>query len=262
MIFYYSGTGNTRWAAETIARCINEKLLFIPEELKGDCHYTLKKDERIGFCFPTHGWQPPRIVRKFIRQLRIEQAAGHYCYALTTCGDSIGLTMEILNEELAAVGLPETISVFSLTMPESYVCLPFMYTDKPEREREKIETSTALLDDYVEMIIDRRGGQRTVKGAAPWLMSHVIGSYFNGRMVNDKKFMVDADVCIHCGICEKVCATGNLRLTDGLPTWQHDGSCTCCLACYHHCPRHAINYGKITRNRGQYYFKASSDSSK
>ena len=25
--------------------------------------------------------------------------------------------------------------------------------------------------------------------------------------------------------------------------------------CYHHCPVHAINYGKITRQRGQYFFK-------
>ena len=254
MIFYYSGTGNTRWAAETIARRTGERLLFIPDEQQGECRYTLKKDERIGFCFPTHGWQPPRIVRQFIQQLRIEQAAGHYCFALTTCGDSIGQTMEILCEDLRKAGLPEAESVFSLTMPESYVCLPFMYTDTAECEREKIETSRRLLDDYVEMIIDRRGGQHTVKGAVPWLMSHVIGCYFNGRMVTDKKFSVDNEACIHCGRCEKACATGNLILKDGLPTWQHNGSCTCCLACYHHCPKHAINYGKITRSRGQYYF--------
>ena len=38
------------------------------------------------------------------------------------------------------------------------------------------------------------------------------------------------------------------------PEWQHNGRCTCCLSCYHHCPRHAINYGSITRRRGQYYF--------
>jgi hypothetical protein len=84
MIFYYSGTGNTRWAAETIARRTDEQLLFIPDELKGDCHYTLKKGELIGFCFPTHGWQPPHIVREFVRRLRIDDAAAPYCFALTT----------------------------------------------------------------------------------------------------------------------------------------------------------------------------------
>jgi flavodoxin/Pyruvate/2-oxoacid:ferredoxin oxidoreductase delta subunit len=254
MLFYYSGTGNTRWAAETIAQETNERLLFIPEELKGECHYTLAKEERIGFCFPTHGWQPPRIVRQFIARMQIENAAGHYCYALTTCGDSVGQAMDMLNDNLKEAGFPRAQAMFSLTMPESYVCLPFMYTDTPEREREKIETSARQLKNFCKHIKERKSGEYLVKGAAPWLMSHVVGAYFNGRMVSDKKFMADADACIHCGQCEKVCATGNLTLKDGLPTWHHDGSCTCCLACYHHCPRHAINYGNRTRQRGQYYF--------
>ena len=255
MIFYFSGTGNTRWAAEKLAQVTNESLLFIPSELKGACEYSLEEGERIGFCFPTHGWQPPRIVRRFIRRMKISQAAGHYCYALTTCGDSIGRTMEILNKELRLAGLPEATSLFSLTMPESYVCLPFMYTDTPEREREKINTAQKLLEEYAGMILERKANEtHTVKGVAPWSMSHIVGSYFNGQMVTDKKFTVDTDRCIHCGKCEKVCPTGNLTIKDGLPSWQHDGSCTCCLACYHYCPKHAINYGKITQKRGQYYF--------
>ena len=262
MIFYFSGTGNTRWAAEHLAAATGERLLFIPEELKGDCHYLLAADERIGFCFPTHGWQPPHIVRQFIRQLQFSTAAGitaHYCFALTTCGDSIGRTMEILNRELAAVGLHAT-SVFSLTMPESYVCLPFMKTDKPEREREKIEVATRQLEHFTDLILRRVPEEtHTSRGLTPWTFSHVIGAYFNAHMITDSKFTVDADRCIHCGRCVEACPTGDVTLesitgNDALPQWHHDGSCTNCLACYHHCPRHAINYGSITRRRGQYYF--------
>ncbi len=255
MIFYFSGTGNTRWAAEQLAQHTNEKLLFIPDEQHGDCHYTLKPDERIGFCFPTHGWQPPRIVREFIRRLHIEQSAGHYCYALTTCGDSIGKTMEILNEELKRAALPALCSTFSLIMPESYVCLPFMYTDTPKREKEKISYAQQQLALFCQIILERREGEsHTVRGILPWTMSHIIGSYFNNCMVNDRKFTVDADLCIHCKQCEQVCPTGDLVFHDGLPTWQGEGTCTCCLACYHHCPQHAINYGNITKKRGQYFF--------
>jgi len=255
MIFYFSGTGNTRWAAEEIAQATSEQLLFIPEELKGKCEYMLKDDERIGFIFPTHGWQPPRIVRQFISRLKLHNANGHYCYALTTCGDSIGLTMEMLNDDLSKACLPIASSVFTLVMPESYVCLPFMYTDTPEKEHAKISRAKEQLQSFKEIIIKRQAGEtHTVKGIAPWAMSHIVGNYFNGRMVTDKKFTVDAEECIHCGKCENVCPTGDVKLVDGLPSWQHDGSCTCCLACYHHCPRHAINYGSITRKRGQYYF--------
>ncbi len=259
MIFYFSGTGNTRWAAEQLARKTNEQLLFIPEELRGKCEYTLAEDERIGFCFPVHGWQPPHIVREFISQMEITNAAGHYCFALVTCGDSIGRTMEMLNKALSVKGL-RAESLFSLVMPESYVCLPFMYTDKPERAREKISVATRELEVYARMITERKRGEvHTVRGAAPWTFSHVIGACFNARMVTDRKFTVDADVCIHCGRCEQVCPTGNVGLNDmRLPQWSHDGSCTCCLACYHYCPRHAINYGDITRRRGQYHFGAAS----
>lgn len=256
MIFYFSGTGNTRWAAERLATLTDEKLLFIPEELKRDsCSYELAKEERIGFCFPTHGWQPPVIVREFIKRLSIVNSQGHYCYALTTCGDSIGLTMEMLNRDLVQANLPTATSMFSLTMPESYVCLPFMYTDTYEREQEKIATANRMLEQYAVMIQERRLGEvHTTRGAAPWLMSHVIGSYFNKHMVNDKKFTVDEDLCIGCHRCELVCPTGNILFAKEFPSWQHNGSCTSCLACYHHCPRHAINYGKITRKRGQYYY--------
>jgi NAD-dependent dihydropyrimidine dehydrogenase PreA subunit/flavodoxin len=255
MIFFFSGTGNSRWAAEEIAKATGEQLLFIPEEMKGKCEYEVKEDERIGFIFPTHGWQPPRIVRNFIGKLKLKNISNQYCFALTTCGDSIGQTMEILNNDLEKCGLPITTSVFTLIMPESYVCLPFMYTDTPEREKEKIAKASQLLKDYTEMIVERKKNiVQTVKGVAPWAMSHIVGNYFNGRMISDKKFTVDLDKCIHCGKCEKACPTGDIKLNDGTPDWQHNGSCTCCLACYHHCPQHAINYGSITRKRSQYYF--------
>lgn len=259
MIFYFSGTGNTRWAAEQLAALTGERLLFIPEELKnGDGRYELAKGERIGFCFPVHGWQPPHIVRQFISRLRITQPQHHYCYALVTCGDSIGNTMEILNDDLQTAGL-HAESVFSLVMPESYVCLPFMYTDTPAREQEKLTQAAADLEQYGQMIMNRQSHEvHTKKGATPWIFSHVIGAYFNSHMITDRKFTVDDDVCIHCGKCEQACPTGDVRLVDGRPLWQHDGSCTCCLACYHHCPKHAINYGSITRKRGQYYYKQKS----
>jgi NAD-dependent dihydropyrimidine dehydrogenase PreA subunit/flavodoxin len=256
MIFFFSGTGNTRWAAERIAEATGERLLFIPDELKGPCTYQLADGERVGFCFPVHGWQPPRIVRRFIRKMQLNGQAS-YCYALVTCGDSIGRTMEMLSKELAAKAL-HLDGRFSLVMPESYVCLPFMYTDTPERERQKIIRAGSDLRRYIPMIVDRRRGEvHTKRGLTPWTFSHVIGAYFNGHMITDRKFTVDADTCIHCGKCEEVCPTGDVALNaDRLPEWHHDDSCTCCLACYHHCPRHAINYGSITRSRGQYYFKA------
>ena len=180
-----------------------------------------------------------------------------YCWAVTTCGDNMGETMTILNKELATIGL-KTSAVFSVIMPESYVCLPFMYTDTEEKEHEKIATAKALLPHIIKCIRERREGvEELEKGGTPRLYSYVIGEYFNKRMVNDKKFTVDSDVCIKCGKCQKVCPVDNITGTP--PEWNHNGRCTSCLACYHYCPVHAINFGKITRKRGQYFFNKRGD---
>ena len=270
MIFYFSGTGNTRWAAEEIAKAIGERLLFIPDELsKGRCSYQLVAGERIGFCFPTHGWQPPHIVREFIRQLvfqRLDTTERHFCWALTTCGDNMGEAMTILNRELAtnmALRLSDSEafqaeSVFSIIMPESYVCLPFMKTDPEDKEAMKLDVARHQLPHIINMIRERRRGVEELdKGGTPRLYSYVIGEYFNRKMVTDKKFTVDADKCIRCGKCNKVCPADNIQGTP--PAWLQNGRCTSCLARYHYCPVHAINYGKITRKRDQYYFNKRGD---
>lgn len=255
MIFYFSGTGNTKWAAERIAARTGERLVSIADEPKGECSYTLADSERIGFCFPVHGWQPPAIVRRFIRRLNITNGRGHYCFILCTCGDTVGDAVRIFNKELERCGLHAT-AAFSLVMPESYVCLPFMYTDTKEREQEKISVAKEQLETFIEEIANRTESiEHLKKGPTPRLYSYVIGSFFNSRMITDRPFQVE-DSCIKCGLCANVCPTDNIVIgEDGRPQWRHDGDCTCCLACYHHCPRHAINYGKITKQRGQYYFK-------
>lgn len=273
MIFYFSGTGNTRWVATQIAQAIGEELLYIPDLIREGCYtFTLKENERIGFCFPTHGWQPPRIVREFIRRMTINlfrpalTPQMPYCWAVTTCGDNMGEAMTILNKELSMVRLSgsesemplQAESLFSVIMPESYVCLPFMKTDPEEKEAMKIDVASHQVPRIATHIKERRRGIIELEqGATPRLYSYVIGGYFNKRMITDKKFMVDKHVCIKCGKCVKVCPVDNIKGTP--PSWLHNGKCTSCLACYHYCPVHAINFGNITRKRDQYYFNRRED---
>lgn len=258
MIFYFSGTGNTRWVAQQIAKAIGEELLYIPDLIREQRYeFTLGKEERVGFCFPTHGWQPPRIVRDYIRRLQLSFTDAPFCWALTTCGDNMGEAMTILNKELRVIGL-QAETQFSVIMPESYVCLPFMKTDPEEKEKWKIENAQRQLHHIISIVKDcKRGIEELEKGATPRLYSYVIGGYFNKHMIHDKKFMVDKDICIKCGKCEKICPVDNINGTP--PEWIHNGRCTSCLACYHYCPVHAINYSKITRHREQYYFNKRGD---
>ena len=252
MIFYFSGTGNTKWMAQQLAQATGEQLLYIPDELrKGKLQYTLQEGERLGFCFPTHGWQPPRIVRTFIRNASFILPPSSYVYAAPTCGDNMGHAMRILDKELGKKGM-KTDARFAVVMPESNVCFSFLHLDTPEKVQQKKTAAQKTVAHISEVVKNRQVGvEELVKGAIPYTYTYVIGGYYNKHLITDKHFWVDEEACIQCGLCAKLCPVDDI---EGLPPhWKHDGSCTNCLACYHHCPQHAIHWGKM--QRGQYYFK-------
>jgi ferredoxin len=165
----------------------------------------------------------------------------------------MGEAMAILNKELAQKGM-RAETLFSIIMPETYVCLPMMHTDPEEKVKRKVDEASRRMSHIISTIKEcRKGVVELEKGPVPMLLSYVIGSYFNRQMVNDKGFAVDTAVCIQCGKCANVCPVDNIEGTP--PKWLHNGQCTSCLACYHYCPVHAISKGERTKKRGQYYFR-------
>ncbi len=60
MIFFFSGCGNSRHVAETLAVGLNDTLVFIPEAAReGRYEYELAEGERLGLVFPIYAWGPP-----------------------------------------------------------------------------------------------------------------------------------------------------------------------------------------------------------
>lgn len=287
MIFYFSGTGNTKWAALKLAAATREDLISIAPYMRADdsSHnlaepFILKEDERLGFVFPVHGWRVPKLVREFICKMKIQREPSDasaenkakaddslknrpFAYCVCTAGDSIGLTIENLNEvisqnpSLQALGITEVSSSYSLIMPESYIGLPFMDVDPKEREIRKKENATQELAVVCEEIFDRKEGiNRLVKGPIPWFFTKVVGGFFENVLITDKRFHVEKDRCVKCGICANVCPVGDIKGGHGeYPVWLHHKDCLTCFTCYHHCPHHAIEFGNQTQKKGQYYFK-------
>ena len=287
MIFYFSGTGNTKWAASKLAAATREDLISIAPYMRADesSHnlaepFILKENERLGFVFPVHGWRVPKLVREFISKMKIlrepsDATGGNkaktddcqknrpFAYCVCTAGDSIGLTIENLNEvislnpSLQALGITEVSSSYSLIMPESYIGLPFMDVDPKEREIRKKENAAQELAVVCEEIFDRKEGiSRLVKGPIPWFFTKVVGGFFENVLTTDKRFHVEKDRCVKCGICANVCPVGDIKGGHGeYPVWLHHKDCLTCFTCYHHCPHHAIEFGNQTQKKGQYYFR-------
>lgn len=254
MIFYFSATGNTKWAARQICKNTGDELLYIPD-IVNKHEFTLKDGESIGFCFPVHGWRPPIIVREFVRRLHISNYKDNYCYAVCTAGDTVGETIRLLEQDLSMSGITLNSS-FSLIMPEAYVGLPFMDVDTPQKEKQKINDADRTLQQYINHIRAKQRGLRNLTiGRWPRINSRLIGHLFLKYLVKDTPFRLNNDKCIKCGICSSICPVHDIKGGIGTkPEWLHNGKCLTCFSCYHHCPTKAISFGSATRNKGQYWY--------
>ena len=61
MIFYFTGTGNSRWVAEALGTAFDEPLVSIADALnegKDENVYPLREREKVFFVFPVHSWGP------------------------------------------------------------------------------------------------------------------------------------------------------------------------------------------------------------
>ena len=251
MILYFSGCGNSRWAAETMAQELNERLLFIPDVLKSTKPISLDPDESLGLVFPVYSWAPPKIVLEMVKQLTISGNRNPFIYMVCTCGDETGHTDKILQNALEVNGL-HLSAAYSLIMPETYINLPGFKLDTPENEQRKLSAAAQRLTEVLLPKIRKKCVETDLTvGTQAGFKSTVVRWVFNAVLISDKPFKVH-DACIGCGVCEQSCPVQNIKLKDGRPHWEH--RCVGCMACYHHCPQNAIHFGKQTIGKGQYYY--------
>ena len=253
MILWYSGCGNSRFVADQLSLKLSDSnMVFIPDAARENKTLEFSQDEALGIVFPVYSWSVPKLVSEFLRKARITGKPS-YIFAACTCGDETGLTIKHLKKDLAKQGLTLD-AFFSFQMPETYINLPGFKLDTPEKEKQKIDGTKAKLEDTVKLIQQRaKGNFDQLKGGSSFLKSNILKPLFYGLLITDRKFNV-SDECISCGICAKNCPLQNITMENGRPKWN--GHCTNCMSCYHRCPKNAINFGKASLGKGQYYFKS------
>jgi len=240
MIYYFSGTGNSLHVARHLADALGDRLspmtLGIPS--KED------SEEAIGLVFPIYAWSIPNVVEK-MAPLLLPKREGTYVYAVMTCGDDMGYADEVLEKALSR----KLDAAFSVQMPNTYVCLPGFDVDSDEVCKEKLAQEEIAVKEIAACISERKSVRRLTRGRFPQKKTYVINPLFNRFLLTDKYFHVDASRCVSCGRCRQKCPVGNIVI-DEVPKWL--SHCAGCLACYHACPYHAINFGNKTQKKGQY----------
>ena len=178
---------------------------------------------------------------------KCECVAGKPC----TCGDKCGLTEKVFRTAVEEKGWSLS-ACFSAQMPETYIGMPGFKLDTPENAQRKIDKANDLLKRNISRLINKECFSEIIVGSLAWLKTYLVNPGFNRSATDDSKYCVN-DACIHCGKCVETCPLKNITLEEGRPKWH--GHCTMCMGCYHHCPVNAIQYGKATEGKGQYYFE-------
>lgn len=260
MIYYFSGTHNSRHVAMRLGSLTEEEVCFIPSADPYTQSFDPNKEKSIGFVFPVYAWGVPPIVLDFIEKLpestvvsMVENSA--YIWCVATCGDETGMAVEMLKKALYKRGLTLSAS-WSIIMPNVYVLLPGFGTDPKALEQKKLEDAIGRIALIGENIKSKKEENDVHLGSLPRLKTSLVYPLFKKWGVDTRKWHY-TDACIGCRKCAKVCPVGNIAMQDGHPQWGSD--CTSCCACYHVCPTHSAQYGNITKKMGQYFFTPPSN---
>ena len=245
MIFCFSGTGNSKAVAHRLAELLADRVVNI-----GDAagRVELAPGERVVWCFPVHSWGLPLAVRRFIREVKLRCGDDNRHFMVCTCGDDTGYADRMWRKELRRRGW-RPVAAHSVIMPNTYVALPGFDVDPKPLEEEKLSASSHRIAEIAHAVKCGSNIDSLTRGKFPWLKTRVIYPLFMRFLTSPRRFRV-SDKCVGCGKCVKACPLQNVWLAKGRPNWG--ANCTLCLACYHSCPVHAINYTRQTRTKGQY----------
>lgn len=243
MVFYFSGTGNSKFIADRVAGAINEQAINITDCVQNSQFtFNLADGESLGIVVPVYYYGIPIIASEFLSNLKIQSGHDYYSYAIINCGGSTGDTARYVSRHI------KLDAVYGIMTPGNYV--PMFKMESDNIINEQLNAAEHDADKIAKLIKNRAtGSYNKFTGRLPRLMSFfAYPMYEHGRKT--KKFKVN-DNCTGCGLCEKVCPRKIIDCAEHQkPVWTQR-QCEICLACLHRCPVAAIDYGK-SAGRGRY----------
>lgn len=224
MIFYFTGTGNSLY----IAKQIEETPISIPQIMRQN-HLEFSAD-RIGIVAPIYGHEVPPMVKEFLKKGIFHT---DYFYMILTYGNRHGGAAELAKKLCDECGIfVNYINV--IVMVDNW--LPSFDMNEQKKIDKRVEENMAvILADLAarkNMISEVTDTDRTAH-----------------QQFLDRRKQMPADawqhliriteICVGCGICEKVCPSASIHVVDGKAV-HIPGNCQTCLACAHACPQKAI----------------------
>lgn len=228
-IFYFSGSGNSRYVAQRLSEQLDgEAVNLVGFEGEVDA-------DKVGFVTGCYCNDIPRKAYELIEKLKIVRA--DYLFSVTTSQASDGysaLTVEAIlagkNLKLNYAGHVGMLSTFVVTV------LPVVGKSEGIYRRRESAAIKRIADDVKNGV----GKPARCLAKTPRQVINKL-CYFglDNIMRVPKKTVTNS--CIGCGKCADICPCGNIVIADGKAVFGNN--CTYCYGCAHICPTGAIKYG-------------------
>lgn len=245
MIFYFSGTGNSWFAARQLAEELGDELISVNQCLKTGEKRCFQSERPLVFVAPAYAWRMPKVVENWIQET--EFSGSPDAYFILTCGGSVG-NAAAHAKKLCADKKLRFLGLTPVAMPNNYVALSNT-PDKAEcaaimqNAKKRISELGALIQKGEEF-------PQAPISLKDRMSSGPVNTLFYSLFVHDKGFTA-SDACISCGKCALRCPLNNISLSGGKPVWN--GNCTHCMACIGGCPTKAIEYKSASKGNRRYY---------
>lgn len=240
-IFYFSGTGNTKWAVEKLDKLLNENghssgLCSIEKINTEEALARLQGTDCVGFAYPIYLQNMPRIMRKFISGLTdliiknnmdIKQS-----FFLNTFGYTNAYGVFKAKRFLKGTNIA-TIGYINLKMTDSTksVTGEMMPIEIKENTVAKLKTFTDKFSN----------NKKFINGVNPKIIiGGILSRIFEHILVDNYKNMkVNTELCSKCMKCVENCPVKCIRFKDN--TFTFSSACEACMRCIRYCPTHAIS---------------------
>lgn len=244
MILYFSGTGNSAFAAKKIAALTGDEVLDLNERIKNEDYTKVHSEKPLVFVTPVYAWRMPEKVKEWIGKTGF--TGSRSAYFVMTCGEDNGNAAKYAGK-LCYKKHFMYMGCMEIVMPENYIAM-FCAPSRQEAGR-IIRQAEGRIRRCAALI--KKGAVFPKKKIciSDRIKSGPVNRLFYRVCVSDRQFYA-ASGCVGCGKCVKVCPLHNIRLKNGKPEWG--GDCTHCMACICSCPEESIEYGKKTLGKRRY----------
>lgn len=232
MILYFTGTGNSKYAAELLSEGTGDELVSLNDIIKKGTEPVFRSDRPFVIVCPIYAWRLPRTIETLLR--RATFSGSSEVYFVATMGSETGNSGKFCEKLAKQKGL-RFRGFCGVAMPSNYVVAAM--PDENE-VRAMLAAAKPALEALAQKIAAGETIEKTDATPAAGLKSGFINSMFNRFAVGSGKYVVSAR-CVSCGKCAEFCPTNNIVMQNKRPSFGK--VCMSCFGCINRCPQDAID---------------------